>query len=271
MSRADGAVLAPAAGPGAGASSLLASEARKLRRTWVFPLTVLGPLGVTLLGVILFLLRGSWILKPYRAGTSSAFAVLVNNLGMIQVFCICLGATLLASMIADVEHRSDGWKSLFAMPVSRAGTYVAKFAWAAGLLFVSSLLMAAGYQALAWWQGLGALAATDLWHAAVWPWVGVLPLLAFQSLVSTVVKNQALPITLGTVTPMFGMGMSSMPAWLPWRLPTQALVAVFGGVPAGSPGAALAWLTPSVMGLIAGAWVVGLVAVGAGVLSARDV
>lgn len=244
---------------------------QRMRRTWLLPLTVLGPLGVTLLGVILFLLRGDYLLKPYHAGTQTGFQVATGQLGMIHVFAIGLGAALLASMIVDLEHRSDTWKVMFGLPVSRWRTYVTKFAWCAALLAVSSMLMAGGYALLMLWQGLKPMLFSDLATIAALVWVAAMPLLALQLLLSASLKNQAFPLAVGVLAPLFGMGMSRIPVWTPWRLMTQALVYSCGGPVPGSPGAALVWWAPQQIVAVALAEAFVLVAVGALVLARKEI
>jgi lantibiotic transport system permease protein len=265
-----------AAGPSAPARgtpfrAYVVADARRMSRTWLFPLTLLGPVGVTLMGVVLFLLRGSFVVTPFLKGQATGWQVLINQLGMVHVFALGLGATLVASMIVDVEHRSGTWKQLFGLPVSRAAVYLVKFGWGAVLLAASSLLMSAGYAALMTWQHLGPLPWGALGAAAALPWVASLPLLAFQLLLSTNLRNQALPLTVGVLAPMFGMGMSPMPSWLPWRLMTEAMTWAAGGVIAGGPGRSLGWLTPGQIGGASLAWIAVLVGLGAFALVRRDV
>ncbi len=216
--------------------ALLVADWRRIQHTWMLPLTVIGPAGVTLLGVVLFLLRGEWLLAGFDPARHSGLDIVLAQLGLIEVFALCLGTTLLASMIVDVEHRSDTWKTLFALPVGRWKAYLAKFTWVAVLLAVASLLMALGYAAIVYWQGIDPVAWDTLAGVVFFPWVGTLPLLAFQLFVSTGLKNQALPLALGIITPMFGMGLSGLPVWLPWRLPGEALdvAAAAGAVSLGS-------------------------------------
>lgn len=273
MSGAANPAVGGAASPAPRASlvALVRAEGTRVRRTWILPLTVMGPAGVTLLGVILFLLRGEYLIRPVLAGESTGWQAVVNQMGMIQVFALGLGATLLASMIADVEHRSDTWKQMFALPVSRAGVYVVKFAWLATLLACSSLLMAGGYAALMTWQQLGPLPWADLFRAAWLPWLASLPLLALQLLLSTALANQAAPIAAGVLTTMFGMGLSGIPEWLPWRLMTAAMNEVAGVVVAGSAAEAATQLTTPGIALVSGLWVLGLVLVGAVVMTRREI
>lgn len=210
--------------------ALATADWRRIRRTWLVPLTVMGPAGVTLLGVVLFWLRGEWILGDFDPALHSGLGIVVGQLGYVHVFALCLGATLLASMVVDVEHRSDTWKSMLALPVRRWKAYLTKYAWTAALLAASSLLMGLGYAAIMTWQDIGAVPWGDVVQLAALTWAGTMPLLAFQLLASTAIKNQAVPLALGIVTPMFGMGMRSMPGWLPWRLPSVALDAAAGRI-----------------------------------------
>lgn len=264
-------VRSPASARGASFGALVVADWRRIQRTWILPLTVMGPVGVTLMGVILFLLRGEYMLAGFDPSSGKGFVLLFDQMGLIQVFALGLGATLLASMIVDVEHRSDTWKSAFALPLRRWKVYLVKFAWCVGLLAVASALMGLGYAALMQWQHLGEIPWADIARAAAYPFVAVLPLLAFQLLVSTTMKNQALPLALGIVTPLFGLGMSGMPAWLPWRLPTQGLVLAAGGVSPGMPGEVLQWLTPSTLGAVSAASVAVLVVLGAVMLSRKEI
>lgn len=153
--------------------------------------------------------------------------VIMNAMSIVQMFSLMLGATLLASMLADVEHRSDTWKQLFAMPVSRAGTFTAKYAWLALLLAVASVLMVAGYAAIWLWQGYGALPWADLVRAAALPYLATLPLAAMQLVLSTRAQNQAGPITAGILGPMFAIGGIPLPGWVPWTMPHHSMFAVF--------------------------------------------
>ncbi|KAF0207164.1 MAG: ABC transporter permease [Actinomycetota bacterium] len=263
-----------AAAPAAGRASTLAlvhADWRRMRGTWLLPLTVLGPLGVTLLGVVLFLLRGEYMVGSFISGEKTGWQVVIDQIDMVHVFAIALGAALIASMIVDVEHRSDTWKQMFGLPVSRARSYAVKFAWGAGLLAVSSALMAVGYAGIMVWQDLGPLPWGNLARVAWMPWVAVLPLFALQLLLSALMKNQALPLAVGIIAPMFGMVMSEIPAWLPWRLVSEAMTVAVGGAGAVGPGETLSGLSPTQIAAASGAWVLVFVTVGAVVLARREI
>jgi hypothetical protein len=217
------------AGPAgrAGATALLTAEWRKMRRTWILPLTFLGPLGVTLMGVIFYYLRGEIVAKEVARGVPP-FMILMNGMALVHIFALMLGTTLLASQLADVEHRSDTWKQLFSMPVSRGGTFAAKLLWLVALLAVASVLMVAGYAAIWVWKGYGAIPWTDFARVATFPYLAVLPMAALQLLWSVRSANQAMPMTAGILGTMFSMGAFPIPPWTPYAMPHHALFTVFG-------------------------------------------
>lgn len=273
MSHATYPAVGGAASPATRASlvALVRAEGRRVRGTWILPLTLMGPAGVTLLGVILFLLRGEYLVRPVLSGESTGWLAVINQMGMIQLFALGLGATLLASMIVDVEHRSDTWKQMFSLPVSRPGAYAVKFASVAVLLACSSVLMAGGYAALMTWQGLGPIPWADLLDAAWLPWLASLPLLAFQLLLSTALTNQAAPIAAGVLTTIFGMGLSAIPEWLPWRLMTVAMNEAVGMTVAGSATDAATTLGVPGIVLASALWVSGFVLAGAAFMARREI
>ena len=211
----------------AGFAKLLAAEWRKMRGTWGLPLVVLGPLGVTGMGVIFYALKHEQIANEVAKGVPP-FAILMNGMALVQIFSLMLGTTLLASQLADVEHRSDTWKQLFSMPVSRSATFAAKLLWLVALLAVASVLMVLGYGAIWIWQGYGGFPWADFGRAAALPYLAVLPLAAVQLLYSTQSRNQAGPLTLGILGTMFSMGAFPIPPWTPYAMPHHALFAVFG-------------------------------------------
>jgi len=206
---------------------LLRSEAMKQWRTWVMPLTFLGPVGLVLMGVIDFALRPEWLAKEVvRTGP---WLTVMNQMGMLDVAAIALGVALLVSMVFDVDHRSLGWKQVFSLPVSREGVYLAKLAAVMALLLVASVLAAAGILGIWQWLDLGTPPWGKIVQFAFVPWFCAFPLVAFQSVLSAHVRNQAVPLTVGVagvVAALFGF---RMPAWAPWSPPISSEVWLSGG------------------------------------------
>jgi len=206
---------------------LLESDLIKHRRTWVLPLTFLGPFGFVLMGIIMFSMSHDWILESIKR--DGPWAALMNNMGMLEIAAIALGVALLASMVFDVEHRSGAWKQLFALPVSRSGVYLTKLVVVVGLIFSASVLASAGTAGLWLWLDLGALPWRKLGLLALVPWVAAFPLIAFQGLLSAHIRNQAIALTFGVAGTVLALTASSLPKWLPWALPADAMAWVVAG------------------------------------------
>jgi len=205
---------------------LLGSDLIKYRRTWVLPLTFLGPFGFVLMGIIMFAMSRDWMNTLIKR--QGPWLAVMDNLGMLEIAAIALGVALLASMVFDVEHRSSAWKQLFALPVSRSGVYLTKLVVVVGLIFLASVLASAGTAGLWLWMDLGALPWRKLGLLALVPWVAAFPLIAFQGLLSAHIRNQAIALTLGVAGTVVAL-MADMPAWLPWALPGDAMTWVVSG------------------------------------------
>jgi hypothetical protein len=206
---------------------LLISDVLKHRRTWVGPLTLLGPVGLVLMGVIDFALRPEWLEKEVLR--SGAWLTVLNQMGMLDVAAIALGVALLCSMIFDVDHRSLAWKQLFALPVSRVGVYLVKLAVVMALLFVASVLAAVGVYGIWQWLDLGAVPWRHLAQFAVLPCLSAFPLVALQGLLSAHIRNQAVPLTLGVAGVVAALFGAAMPGWAPWAPLIDSMAVLSGG------------------------------------------
>lgn len=239
-------------------AGLLRADALKIKRTWMAPLAVLGPLAVTLLIVVDYLLRIDWMRQA--AAEKGGWIVLMNEVGLIQVAAMTLGVGLLASMVFDVDHRADAWKQLFALPLSRIAAYLSKVATVAALMLGACVLMVIGVIGLWTWQGYGPLPWADLGRLLGMSWVSILPVLSIQAVLSAHVKNQAVAITAGVAGSIFSLFGDQVTGWIPWALPAEAIRYVISGT--GDPGAILAF---------SAVWTIGVVVVGAAVFARRDV
>lgn len=200
---------------------LLLSDAIKHRRTWVVPLTFLGPFGLVLMGVIDFALRPEWF--EAEVVRSGPWVTVMNQIGMLDLAAIVLGVALLVSMVFDVDHRSLAWKQIFALPVSRVGVYLTKLLVAALLMGLASALAAAGTAGIWMWLELGPLPWARLGLLAVVPWVAALPLIAFQGLLSAHIRNQAIALTAGVAGVVMALFGATLPKWAPWAPPVDSM------------------------------------------------
>ncbi|WP_419890882.1 ABC transporter permease [Paenibacillus xylanexedens] len=212
----------------------LSSDWLKIRGKGIWFLVFLAPLGLTAMQALNFGLRLDYLKEQYA---DNLWGGLLSNVVVFVPLSLMLGATILSSMIANVEHEQGSWKQLLAMPISRPAVYLAKFLLACVLLVISCLLLTAGI------VGLGLILG---FHASEIPWMqaiklgllplaGALPVLSLELWLTMVNKNQALPVTLGIVlaiTGMFALSISpNFPlAWaqMAWNGPNSYLYAGMG-------------------------------------------
>ena len=187
-------------------SNILKSDLLKIRRSWIPFLLFLGPFGVIIIQVLSYHFRPGLDAKEWGG--------LFLEVNRLLLPTIALGITLLASIIAGTEHQANAWKQLLALPVSKIKVFISKYLWLFGLLLFCCLITSIGMV----WLGF------YLDFEAPIPWAGIfkdtlycllaaLPLMSIQLWLSMIMHNQAIPITVGIFSIMFGGPM--MPDWLP--------------------------------------------------------
>lgn len=119
---------------------ILRVEILKLRRTLALVLAGVTPLVVVVLQCFLVLHMKEKALAP---GANSWEAVSTAIL-FWAVLMLPLFVTLITSLLGQMEHNGDQWKSLFAQPVRRGGVYAAKILVATGLVLAAHLVLACG-------------------------------------------------------------------------------------------------------------------------------
>ncbi|MBU5354989.1 ABC transporter permease [Paenibacillus silvae] len=212
----------------------LSSDWLKIRGKGIWFLVFLAPIGLTAMQALNFGLRLDYLKEQYAG---NLWGGLLGNVVIFVPLALMLGATILSSMIAGIEHEQGSWKQLLALPISRPAVYLAKFLLACVLLIISSLLLTAGV------IGLGLVLGFDAkeipWAQALklglMPLAGALPVLSIELWFTLVSKNQALPVTFGiilAITGMFSLTISPhFPlAWaqMAWSSPTPYLYAGMG-------------------------------------------
>ncbi|MCK6077182.1 ABC transporter permease [Paenibacillus silvae] len=212
----------------------LSSDWLKIRGKGIWFLVFLAPIGLTAMQALNFGLRLDYLKEQYAG---NLWGGLLGNVFIFVPLALMLGATILSSMIAGIEHEQGSWKQLLALPISRPAVYLAKFLLACVLLIISSLLLTAGV------VGLGLVLGFDAkeipWAQALklglMPLAGALPVLSIELWFTLVSKNQALPVTFGiilAITGMFSLTISPhFPlAWaqMAWSSPTPYLYAGMG-------------------------------------------
>lgn len=212
----------------------LSSDWLKIRGKGIWFLVFLAPIGLTAMQALNFGLRLDYLKEQYAG---NLWGGLLGNVVIFVPLALMLGATILSSMIAGIEHEQGSWKQLLALPISRTAVYLAKFLLACVLLIISSLLLTAGVVALGLVLGFDAkeIPWSQALKLGLMPLAGALPVLSIELWFTLVSKNQALPVTFGiilAITGMFSLTISPhFPlAWaqMAWSSPTPYLYAGMG-------------------------------------------
>jgi hypothetical protein len=220
-------------------------ELLKLRRTLALAVALIVPLVVIVMTTVLVLARD---FGPGLGDRSNPWDTVMLNFVLFLWCIVALGpfVALETALLAGLEHRENGWKHLFALPVSRWSIYAAKLVVAAGLVVLSSLVLDLGFAA----EGFVIVTfRPDLGLTLPIPWSSLLArsieftlaaalALAIQSWVATRWRSFPVAAGLGIVGSIAGLVLNISPRaasvarFFPWSLPFIALSRPAGTVPA---------------------------------------
>lgn len=216
---------------------VLSTEWLKIRRKWIWFLVVLGPLGAVGLQVVNYGLRYDYLMALYA---DDLWHGLTRNVNIMMLPAMFIGLAILASLTAGIEHQTNAWKQTLALPVSRSAVFLAKFILTAVLLFVSSTLIIIFTIIFGWLLGLEmSPPMTTLLQAAYYPYLAIMPFVALHTGLSTIIANQAVPMTVGIVNLVLATFSLWMPDWMPWIWPhldnryDEPLYSVLAGIVTG--------------------------------------
>ncbi|PYI53748.1 ABC transporter permease [Paenibacillus flagellatus] len=195
---------------------VLSTEWLKIRRKMIWFLIVLGPAGVVGLQAANYGLRYDYLMKRYAA---DPWGSLIDNVALLTVPTLFIGLAILASMTAGIEHQTNAWKQTLALPVKKSHVFLAKFALAMLLLFVSCSVLAVGTVLLGATLGFNPADAPYglLLERSFYPYLAVMPFIALQTWLSVTMNNQAVPLTVGIVGTVFSMFASRFEDWMPYK------------------------------------------------------
>ncbi|AJY77780.1 permease [Paenibacillus beijingensis] len=190
----------------------------KIRKKMIWFLTVLGPLGVVGLQAVNFGLRYDYLTKQYAA---DLWGGLLWNVGMLMVPTLFIGLAIIASMTAGIEHQTNSWKQILALPVKKSQVFIGKFLLSALLLFCSSTLLAAGTVALGFALRFPAadIPYRELLEMAYYPYLAIVPFIALQVWLSVTMHNQAIALTIGIAGTVFSLFSTRFDDWMPYKWP----------------------------------------------------
>lgn len=199
-------------------AAVLSADRQKFHRTPIWLLVVLGPILVIILQTANYLLRYDYLTSTAK----DVWTKLTVDVHFLAMLLLPMGTAVLASLMAGMEHQANAWKQLFALPRSRASIYLSKHVWLLLMLLVSGILLGAGLLILGLALGFGPRIPWSLIVGeAFLPVLAILPVLGLQLWLSTVVSNQAVPISIGIGGAVFGLllAQSKITALLPWAYP----------------------------------------------------
>jgi hypothetical protein len=204
----------------------LDAESLKLKRTLALRMALLAPLAMTIYIVVAWLLGGEDMMP---ASAESAWHEFIQVTSIFwTLLMLPLFVTLQTSLMGGIEHRNQGWKHLYALPLPRWTVCLAKQIVTAGLMALSHAALV-GFTAaggcLLWLlrPGLG-------FHAAI-PWRELVlraavaylasgTILAIHTWVGLRWRSFAAAMAVGMVLTVAGMVMINS-AWgstYPWAL-----------------------------------------------------
>lgn len=178
-------------------------------------LIFLGPFGVVALEAVNFGLRYDYLTNVYKA---DLWEGLIGEAKFLAIPALMLGLTIITSMIAGIEHQTNAWKQLLALPISKFRAFTGKFLLATILLFVSSTFLFVGVIILGICLKFGfEFPLLSLLKMAYLPFFAAMPFIAFQIWLSITMKNQAIPLTVGILSTIISLASFKFPEWLPWK------------------------------------------------------
>ncbi|MFB6466297.1 ABC transporter permease [Cytobacillus sp. Hz8] len=197
---------------------IFASDFIKIRRKGIIFLMILGPVGVIGLEAVNFILRYDYLTKEYE---KDLWRGLIDDAQFLAVPTLVIGLTIIISMIANIEHQTNSWKQLLALPISRWKVFTSKFTLAFVLLCTSSILLAVGTVVLGYVLQFGTdIPFSYLIRMCFYPFLAAMPFIALQMWLSIMIQNQAIPLTIGILGTALSLYGSALPDWVPYKWPT---------------------------------------------------
>lgn len=197
---------------------LFQSELLKIKRTWIWFLIFLGPVGVISLQACNFFLRYDWLTEKYA---KDLWGGLISETQPLALVTLILGTTIITSLIAHIEHHSSSWKHLLSLPIKKRHIFLVKFILVFCLLTVSCSLLLIGT------VGLGLALQFDtaipwfsIFKMSFYPYWSALPIVALQLWVAVTFQNQSITFTIGLLGTIFTMFSAALPNWFIWRWPS---------------------------------------------------
>jgi len=199
---------------------VLASDLIKFRKTWIKALVLLGPFGVVSLTGVRYALNYHGMVHP---DSQASWPMLIQNINFLLIPTLVLGVALMASLMTGMEHQGHTWKQLLALPIPRYKILLSKFVWLIAFVAVACALAVVGTVLLGWMLGFHPhVPWQSVLQEGFFPYLASYALIAIQILLSVLVSNQALSISVGVMGVIASFARGLIPNWVPWVYPSRA-------------------------------------------------
>ncbi|WP_454192714.1 ABC transporter permease [Paenibacillus sp. Marseille-Q7038] len=209
--------------------SLLSSDVLKIRKKGLWFLVFFAPSGLVLMNALNFGLRLDYLQDQY--GKNGMWDGLLRAFSMFIPLAIMLGATILSSMMASIEHQNGSWKQLLALPVSRKSVFLSKWALITGLLLTSCVLLLLGIVILGIFLRFEeSIPWLDLLKLCFLPLAASLPMIVLLATLTMTHENQAVSVTLGVTLSIVGLFGAQFPDSVPVSWPMFSILTTNGSM-----------------------------------------
>lgn len=207
--------------------SIFQAEWYKFRKSNVLLIGLVGPIISFLVGIMT---------KTGNEPMNEWFQPLFWMNFSYGLFFLPLITGVLASMICRYEHQANGWKQLFALPVSRGKVFVAKV----GILILTVWVHQVLFILAVWFVGLikgftAPFPQEIIWKSLFGGWLATFPLIALQLWLSIVWKSFAAPFAVNvffTLPSILAANSERFGPYYPWAQPF--LMMLVGEEPGGT-------------------------------------
>ncbi|WP_276499682.1 ABC transporter permease [Pontibacter litorisediminis] len=122
----------------------LSAETLKLKNTFALWLSILAPCALLSMNVLAFWSKGQHFVTD---GINPWHRFASQNFGLYTLLLLPIFIALLTSLTNGIEHKSNGWKHLYSLPLPKSTIYIAKATTVLGLVFLSNVVFVLGYLA----------------------------------------------------------------------------------------------------------------------------
>lgn len=197
------------------------SELIKVKNTSVLWLIIVAAAFLPIMQLLSYMhTNGSSIRLDVGENPWDSFAR--NSFAICSVFIIPMFVVLLVCLLLNIEHKSNTWKHLFVLPVSKKQIFISKYILIVGLLGIFYILFLTLVYLDAWFLTNWIKQANPNHLSLSWPliagltfqsFISTLPILAIHFWLSFRIKNLVNNIGIGFIGIITGLVLASPGTW----------------------------------------------------------